>query len=258
MKRIYLFFLLLINFVLLKSQEIKLYKYQINNANKDSFGYVFYENDAPLGIKSLTLDNNDNIYFLDAFHLNIKRLDMHTGLLSTININNLKHEKTNLTDIYIWDKNLFIMTEFGAYCFDNEYKTISNFVLPDTFLSLGVIFEKNKNDSLYFYIYDSRIDKDNIEVKYIVFYQKNFSILNQKINFENYYKERKNTISGVKFEIDDEKNVLCTTHGCIALKNKINFLASYANRNITLTSNSLVWFDVTQKEVLVYIYQFPR
>lgn len=187
---------------ILKSKESYILK--VDNKDKQSFGYMHYEDDMDVCIGSIFVDNN-MIYFSDLYHKDIKAFDIIKGKLISSDYK------------FVWVKD-FLVHKNKVYVldYDNYIKVLdSNLVLQKEKYKIGedsqyFIRRKNKNlilksnyrqfqDSIIYKAYDfqSIIHKNHKCIKFkdanfpdrVCYYYKEKMIANKRyLNVEgNYY-----------------------------------------------------------------------
>jgi hypothetical protein len=100
----------------------------VNNRDYEKIGFELITGDESNGVKSIILEDTV-IYLLDAFHNNIKKINLITGKVkSSLRLSN---KKAWLRDLAVFDKKLFVTTDLEAnYILDLNLNLIKTFKLP--------------------------------------------------------------------------------------------------------------------------------
>ena len=242
-KSIYLYFI----FILLSCNEDKkyeiikevyFYSYEISNSDNAKIGY-FEPEDYPgeaLSIKSITSDG-ENIFLLDGYHQNIKKIDIEKGKIKI-------SEKINndfLSDMVYFENDLFIASKYkGIYIYNSKLTQINFIELKKYFGSEKYFyFEDN---SLFLYIPDNSL---SIEL--------NRNGLGKSIEESNI------NVVGTRFirnkKIDYNDLILNIEDKYFKLKRPYENTFKYFNSiNIYYDDNLLSYYSIDSDSLNLYIY----
>ena len=108
-------------------KEAKKWRFKYDNGDSTSFGVEFFDHGFPLGQPSLALDN-EVVYVVDAFHNNIKKINLNTG--SLVSSEALSKKRLLLNDIIIFDDALYVSSELDTiFVLNSDLDVIKRFSL---------------------------------------------------------------------------------------------------------------------------------
>lgn len=134
---------------LLKVEELR---FSYDNTDTLSFGVKFVPHDFPIGQPSLVL-NKGNVYIIDAFHSNVKKVDLNTGKFETSQV--LPSRGGHLYDAIVFNNKLYISSELDTiYVLDMDLAPLARL---NPGLGRASFVRTYGNDSLSIYFPDAKM-----------------------------------------------------------------------------------------------------
>jgi hypothetical protein len=238
-------------------KEIKV-EFEIKNYDDDFFGYKVIEEDEDIGVNSICIIE-DNIYFTDTYHSNIKLYNIKKGtLLSSASISNLSPDKSGvwIRDICYFNDKIYVTSDRGEiFIYTKELKLekiLKCEIGAKTILS-------NTNDSLLIFFEENQLH--NLDVSYdLIYINKNddLKIINKTIGLNDYKTRLKNKyVIGKEYYLfnEDQDEYLFYKGEKIKLIKPLPEVREYTSRNIDVSSKYLVYFDSKPDKLTLFINQ---
>jgi hypothetical protein len=238
--------------------ETKLYKkfsFPCNNSDYKCFGYEVWEDDEDVGVKSISLDEN-NAYLTDVYHNNIKKVNIEDGTItSSIPIRNTPPSKSGLwlRDITIFNNKLYVTSDIDSiYVFDKDLtliETIASYKGTKTFYRVT-------NDSLFIYLNSRQMPNKTILFDLQLITKTDSK---KRINLTipiNKYKENSllKDVQGNSYQITD--NYILTKYGKLLLNTPLYEITGYIARNIDFKKDELAFYITNQSTLRLYVYKY--
>jgi hypothetical protein len=204
----------------------------VNNRDYEKIGFELITGDESNGVKSIILKDTV-IYLLDAFHNNIKKINLITGKVkSSLPLSN---KKAWLRDLAVFDKKLFVTTDVEAnYILDLNLNLIKTFKLPTQTKYVYKVFK----DSLLIYDLGKIIAINNAGTV--------LDTRNEDIDILKMAHGKKYTIQG---------NTINTEYGTAHINSSFPYTWKnyYDAINIDFNNKELVYFEVNPKWLKVFL-----
>jgi len=208
--------------------------FPVNNKDYKQIGFELIAGDESNGVKSIILEDSV-IYLLDAFHNNIKKINLTTHKL-TYSLP-LSGTKAWLRDLAVVDKELFVITDLKTnYILDLNLNLIKSFKLPTQTKYVYKAFK----DSLLISSSDKVITINN-----------EGTVLYTRVDHKNLMPLQ--MAHGKEYTIDG--HIIKTPYGIAHINTDFPYTWDkyYDAINVDFNSKKLVYFEVNPKYLKVFL-----
>jgi len=233
----------------------KEYTYTCNDSDYKCFGYEAWVEDESIGVKSISLDEN-NAYLTDVYHNNVKKINLENGTItSSLPLRNTPPSKSGvwLRDIAIFGNKLYVTSDIDSiYVFNKDLtliETIASFKGRKTFYRVT-------DDSLYVYLNSTQMPNKNISTDIQIITNDNSTKRMNLITSIDKYKENSSLADnqGNNYQVVD--NCILTRYGKLQLNTPLYEITEYSARNIDFTKSNLAFFTTNQSSLNLYVYEY--
>jgi hypothetical protein len=243
-------------------KSVKSYRFNIDNNNLNSFGFLLIEEDQSIGVRSIVL-HGDYLYISDPFHGNIKKMRISDGELSS----SLKLDSNyKIREITVFNNFLYVFTDdTKCYSLDLDLNIKAELTIPKYRWVKDIFKQTQKELMIYRPIEDViQLADKSTRLKIVKIGQDNsISKDSLTLTYEQFessaYSPKANHIRGIKYDYvaNGNKTTLTNQYGVFELKEKLSNTAKfYDSKNIDFTESKIAHFSVTNNEVIIAIYEF--
>lgn len=223
--------------------KYKSFAVQVDNSNPDQIGYEKYANEGPITITSMIIEGA-NIYLVDRYHKNIKKINIWTEELLASNVLNNDMQPW-LQDLAFFNDMLVVLTDLDtSYMMTKGLNNIESFKTNN---GKKYFIKKNGSSSIVYY----NLNEKNC-------YSLNDKWLHSNVsdncempdiwglgNLMKPYKEK--VISGDRF--------VYTPKGIVKLNSGVDSInVRYQARNIDYNKSVFIYFEKRDLEFVFHIY----
>lgn len=231
---------------------------KVNNKNIESIGYKVWQEDENEGVKSICLTQK-YIYLTDVFHNNIKKVEILTGLVESSQripaIGNHYDEKVWLRDITVFNKEIYVTSDLGylfVFGMDLNLKdkieigTVGQFYFfSQTVDKLEVFLRNKQNTDLTMNLELLNISKNG-----------DFNRSNMTMELNDFQSRSLNYYSkGKEIKLLNDNKTIISKYWSMKVVDPINTTSEYDSFNIDYSENKLAYFNSTQDELFLRIYE---
>lgn len=205
---------------------------KVDNNDFKKIGFLSVKDDESIGVKSIIIEDSV-IYLVDAFHSNLKKLNIITGKFSSSLP--LSENRAWLRDVGVFNKTLFVLSDLEInYILDLNLNMIKIFKLP---IGQKYVY-KAYNDSLLIY-----------NMGKLISINKNGDILNTRTESVDILSRT----HGKQFRIDN--NIIETNYGrvCISSNFPYTWKKYYDAINIDFNDRRLVYYELNLNYLKIFI-----
>lgn len=225
-------------------------EYRIDTLNPQEIGFKKIEERFKdigktwyYGINSILLVDN-KVYLTDAYHGNIKEINLNTKVMKASQILGRKGYQSMLNNVILFKEKFFILT--GAF---------TNYILEKNFHFKDSFHLKRGNKNIY------NIDSNHINIytsDYILHVDSVGNVSETTLHKINY--ELLNTVHGKSYRLNNsgDKATIQTQYGIVVLEGKFPVLTYYEGKNFDFNDKRLVIFEITPKIFRLHIYTYKN
>lgn len=215
-------------------RDYRIFEFNFNNQDPSAFGKEYIKGDLPITPSSITVFNNE-IFIVDPFHNNVKKIDIETTELTSSTP--VSSRRAWLYDVIAFNNRIYVSSEA-----DTIYVFTTGLTLVNK-----IFITKGKG-----YFYD--VNGDSLIIGYPAEGHKYFTIdsTNSIIRETEGYRDKSNLVHGKFCARTDGDTVITTYYGKIRLKKRYRF----EGINLDYDSYKLVYFNTDTTRLFLNVVSF--